>query len=358
MVGGGTAGHILPLLLLAARLQRKGAEIFLLHSGSQQDRALLHHHPYARGLNLRSLIVPAGKWRRYFDFRNLWDLLVNLVGFFYVFFLLLTLRPQVVLSKGGYVGFLPGLAAYCLRIPLFLHESDSVLGLSNRLLAYLAQKIFVAFPLETYRSLPPAIRRKLISTGLPVSDVLRQATPLRRYAATPTILITGGSQGARQINDLISGILPQLLNKYRLFHLSGKLDYPELKERREKLPAVLRDNYELHSFKPLQTLLRQADLVISRAGATTIFELAAAGKPVILIPLPGSANRHQEKNAHQLAKRGAALVLTGRKLSPPALLDTIRRLMTREAARTKLAQKIKALDNPQAIETISRFLLN
>ena len=250
-----------------------------------------------------------------------------------------------------------GLAAFFLRIPIVLHESDSVMGQANRFLSRFAKKIAVSFPLNTYRSLSPLLRHKLIYTGLPISNEFRTISPFRHHATPPALLVTGGSQGARQINNLIVGVLPKLLNKYRLIHLSGELDYPHLAEIRHQLPKALQESYELYPFKPLSEALPQADLVVSRAGATTLFELAAAGKPAILIPLPHSANHHQEKNAQFFADHKAALLLRGRETTPSKLLSLIQRLLKGNQERRALSHQIKTLDQREAVKKLTQLVL-
>jgi len=281
--------------------------------------------------------------------------LLTLAGFFVALYHLNRFRPDAVLIKGGFLGVPVGLAASLLDIPVFLHESDSIMGQANRFLARFAQKIFVAFPPIAYHSLPSAIRRKLIYTGLPIGGAFRKATSLRHYAATPTILITGGSQGARQINNLIAELLLQILPRYKVIHLSGALDYPSLRKAREKLPLSLKKNYELHAFRPFLRFIHSADLVISRAGATTLFELAAAGKPAIVIPLPGSANNHQLRNAKIFAAR-RAIGLLGRPVSAQKLLAKIDDLFAHPAQRKSLSNNIRRLDNPQAVKKMIREL--
>jgi UDP-N-acetylglucosamine--N-acetylmuramyl-(pentapeptide) pyrophosphoryl-undecaprenol N-acetylglucosamine transferase len=239
------------------------------------------------------------------------------------------------------------------------------MGAANRFLAKFAKKIFVAFPLDAYKSLPSAIRAKLVYTGLPVGSEFRlpasrhQSKTLRSLGegGPPAILITGGSQGAHQINELIKQILLKLLNKYHLIHLSGELDYPELDAIRQALPAKLREDYELYPFTPMAEVIHRSDLVVSRAGAV-IFEMAAAEKTMVLIPLQGSANNHQYQNAKYFADRGAAVFLKDKKIKSQQLLDVINALMASSKRRSKLAERARQFDQEEAAGRIASFLLN
>jgi len=342
------------VLPIAASLKEKDPAVEILFIGSQKPKE--REWVRERGVSFRPL--PAGKWRRYFDLRNISDLFLTFIGFLVSSFLLLTFKPDIIFIKGGYVGVPVGLAAKVFGVPYVLHESDAVLGAANRFLASKARAICTAFPLEVYHGLPAQIRRKLVYTGLPVRQKFFHPPTSKPSIAQPLLLIMGGSQGAHQINNLVRAILPRLLEKFKVVHQAGKMDFLSLDNYRKNLPKDLIGNYELYDFKPhIDEDMKRAALVVSRAGATSIFELATAGKPAILIPLPGSANSHQERNAQILLERGAAEVLTKGQVNSQELLKIIENLLADKVRREKLSRNISRLARFDAASKIAGLLL-
>lgn len=352
---------MLPVLPIVASLKGKNSKVEILFLGSPK----LQERRWVEETGTAFHAIFAGKWRRYFDLRNISDLFLTFIGFLASSFYLLTFKPDIVFIKGGYVGVPVGLVAKLFGVPYILHESDSVMGAANRLLAGGARALCTAFPVEVYRDLSPSIRSKLIYLGLPVRQEFTQGLKVSKPASSEaeksqrlTLLVMGGSQGARQINGLIKEILPELLGKFRVIHQAGRLDFSSLDSYRRDLPENLFKNYELYDFKPqIVGDIKKADLVVSRAGATAIFELATLKKPTIFIPLPGSANDHQYKNAKVLAGKGAARLLAGDDANPRKLLTTIKNLFANRAERKKLSQNIKQFARFDAAEKIATLLL-
>lgn len=356
LVGGGTSGHVLPALSVARAILSGEPKAQLLYLGSLRgnDRKLVTE------AGIKFIGIPAGKWRRYFDLRNLGDVLVTLVGFVTSLFTIIFFWPDRVFIKGGYVGVPVGLAAGLLRRPLVLHESDTVMGAANRVLAPLARKICVSFPIEAYGG-NKRISRKLLFTGVPVNEVFYDKTigklviPLTDKK--PLLLVTGGSQGAHAINQLIHGSLPQLLRDYQVVHQTGALDYAAAQSWKES-SGVSRDYYPV-DFLPntqIASLVKRASVIVSRSGATAIAEMAAVGRAAILIPLPGSANDHQYHNAKYLSDKGAAVLLPQAEATPEVLLERIERVVRSDMGK-RLAFNIRELAKPDAAERIAGELL-
>ena len=310
-----------------------------------------------REAGFRFLAIPAGKWRRYFDLRNLLDIFITIAGFFSAFVAIVTFWPDKVFIKGGYVGMPVGLAAWILRRSIIIHESDSVMGMANRVLFRFAKHVCVSFPVDAY---PPELEDKLIYTGVPINELFysRETGSLNMELIEdrPLVLIVGGSQGARAINNIVKNILPQLLEKYQVVHLSGNLDYDSLKDLSERIGDK---NYHLVDSLPntqMASLMKKATMIISRAGATAISEIAAVEKPAILIPLRGSANNHQQCNAKYLAEKEAVLTVDQDKVDIDELLEAIQKIINSDLGK-RLAFNIATFAKPNATQKITELLL-
>lgn len=310
-----------------------------------------------REAGFRFLAIPAGKWRRYFDFRNLLDIFITIAGFFSAFVTIITFWPDKVFIKGGYVGVPVGLAAWILRRPIIIHESDSVMGMANRVLFRFAEQVFVSFPIDAYL---PELKDKLIYTGVPINELFYSKEVgdlnIELVEDKPLVLIVGGSQGARAINNIVKSILPQLLEKYQVVHLSGNLDYDSLKELSERIGDK---NYHLVNSLPntqMASLMKKATMIISRAGATAISEIAAVEKPAILIPLKGSANNHQYRNAEYLAKKEAVLMVSQDKVDAEELLKAIQKMINSDLGK-RLAFNMATFAKSDATHKITELLL-
>lgn len=271
-------------------------------------------------------------------------------------------KPEVVFLKGGYVSLPVGIAARMLGIPYVIHESDLSPGLANRILSRWAEKIAVGFPIKQYRNWPV---EKLVFTGNPVRpEILRgdrkaglMAFDLRDDL--PVILVTGGSQGAAQINDIVVAALPELLERYQVIHQTGEGEYERLQfalSRREKLKYS--DRYRPAPFilKEMPGVLAAADLVIGRAGAGTIAESAVLGKPTILIPNTEMAG-HQVENAKVLARAGAARVINGDRLRPALLVGEIRRILDEPEEQGRLSRAIGQFGRTDAARVLAETIL-
>lgn len=314
LTGGGTAGHVMPHLAMLPLY--KGLDWELIYIGSSGIEKDL-----ARDAGLTYYTIQTGKLRRYFSLENFFDIFRLIVGVLQSFQLLLKLKPDLVFSKGGFVSVPVAFAAWVLRIPVVSHESDLTPGLANRLIEPFCSIIFHAFP-ETARYLKA--KRKL-QAGIPVRDVLFRGDAQAgralcgfQEADRKTILVMGGSLGAERINLCLQEILPNLVSSYNVVHLTGK----------GKQLAFTHERYKAFEYVSggLENIFACADLVVSRAGANSLFELKALRKPMLLIPLEIGSRGDQVHNAKSFEKMGWAQVLSEKELSPESLEAAIRKL--------------------------------
>lgn len=341
VTGGGSGGHVMPLEAVVEELKIHHYEMLYVGSGIPLEKEM------AARQSLAYQAVFSGKYRRYFSWHNLIDPFKILIGFFQSLVIILSFKPNVVFAKGGYVTLPVVLAAWVLAKPIIIHESDAVMGSANRWGSKLARKICVGFPVEYYHGVP---LDKIIYTGNPVRKQFNNLAMKQFSNKTqlPTILITGGSQGARFINQIIAAISPKLTEKYHIIHISGKNDYGWLVKNKWS-------NYELYDFtNKIPELMKKADLVISRAGANAIAELANLAKPSILIPLPSAASNHQNANTTILEKNNAAVVLRENSLTAESLLDIINLLLSDKKMLADLSTQIKKFVQPESASTIAQ----
>ena len=300
LTGGGTAGHVTPHLALLPELKALGFEVHYAgqKQGIERDIIVPLGLPY-HGLN-------AGKLRRYFDLKNVTDLFRIGQGFLQALFLMRKLRPQLVFSKGGFVTCPVVWAAWLNRVPVIIHESDLTPGLANRLSIPFAKQVCYSFP-ETEQHLPVG---KGTHTGIPIRPALLQgeAETGKKLCGfndnKPVLLFTGGSLGAGAINQALRAALADLLAQFNICHLCGQ---GNLEDDLNNKPGYKQFAYVDAEYAHL---LAMADLVVSRAGATTLFELLALQKPNLLIPLPLHASRgDQILNAESFQKQGFSQAL-------------------------------------------------
>lgn len=251
-------------------------------------------------------------------------------GFGQAFLFIWRLRPHLLMSFGGYLAVPTALAARLLGIPVLTHEQTLSPGLANRLVALMAKKVFITWP-ETRRFFP---KKKVVFTGNPLRPCLFRVETSLEFPgprrSRPTLYITGGKQGAHFFNEIVKEALPELLKSYNVIHQCGSAslfnDFARLQGVREKLPENRKDGYLLREYfgeREIGAVYAAASLVISRAGANTICELFALGKPALLIPLPYSSGQEQEKNAQKIAAAGLAEVLPQSQLTPSTLLQKV-----------------------------------
>ncbi len=334
IAGGGTGGHVTPVLATISALRARGvAPLELLWIGS--SGGIEGRMAAEQGIPFRA--IQAGKLRRYLSLENLIDFGRIPVGAAQALALLRRFRPEVIFSTGGFVSVPTVAAGWLLRRPILTHEQTAQFGLANRINLRFAT--VVALPYEASRAFVPPTKKRVVVTGNPVRDELLHGDPIEgaRLLALdptlPTVYITGGALGSQAINEAVAAILPRLLAHYQVIHSRGtQPDAPtldDLQARVAGLPTTARERYVVREFigPELPHIYALAALVVGRAGAGTVAELAALGKPAILIPLPGTGGDEQTKNAHLLADVGGALLLPEADLTPGRLLAAITELL-------------------------------
>lgn len=353
LTGSSTGGHFYPLIAVAQALREHAREerivkLELTLMGARSlDPALLAEH------DIKFQEIPAGKLRRYFSLATLGDTFRTLHGIVKALFFFTMRPPDAVFAKGGYDTFPVLVASRLFRIPVMIHESDAVPGMVNRWAAPFAARVAVAFP-AAGAFFP---KEKTAVVGNPIrKSVLGgsrdEALAFFHFRSdVPTVLILGGSQGARPLNDALIPILAEALEHVQIIHQSGSNLYPEVKAEAEVVleKSAVRARYHLFPFLKageLRHAARAADIVAARAGSM-LFEIAAWQIPSILIPLPHAAQDHQRENAYQYARSGAAEVLEEANLKPNLLLAEIRQLLGDKDRMQEMrvaAQKFARLD--------------
>jgi len=274
------------------------------------------------------------------------------------------LKPDVVFVKGGYVGLPVGMAARRLKLPLIIHESDTVMGLTNRLLAPSARIVATGFPVDHFQNVKT--NAQIIPTGNPIrQELLRgdRARGLRHFGFAgdrPTLLFIGGSQGAHAINEALFESLPNLVENYNILHQTGEKDIDAAMFRRQRLAKDHHDRYVPQAFfqSELADAYALADIVITRCGANVLAELAALKKATLLIPLPTSANNHQLHNARFLLQRGAARIIEQKTLTPLALRAAIDRLAESDSDRRYLGAALHRLARVDAADRLAELVIS
>jgi len=360
---GGSGGHFYPIIAVAEAIgdmvrEKKLLEPTLYYAAPD---------PYDKELLLANNIIfvptAAGKMRRYFSVLNIFDWFVTGWGVMRSVLRIFFIYPDVVFGKGGYASFPMLLAAKLFRIPVVIHESDSVPGRVNLWAGKFAAKIAVSYP-EAAEFFP---KEKVAWTGNPIRK--SALLPLREGAHEflqlthdlPIILILGGSQGSQIINEMVLAALPKLVEKYQVVHQTGEANFKEVLGR-SKVALVNSPHSERYkAFGYLGELATRmsagaANIVVSRAGST-IFEIAAWGIPSILIPLEGAASDHQTKNAFSYARSGAGVVIEQNNLTPGLLVAEIDRIVTNPETVRAMSEKARGFARVDASHAIATALI-
>lgn len=360
LAGGGTGGHIFPLIPVAKELRAQlGENTELLYFGpaGELEKKIISE------AGIASIRILSGKWRRYFDLRNVSDVFRNIAGFFQSLYYLYVHMPDAVFSKGAYAAVPVVFAAWVYRIPILTQDSDATPGVANRIMGKFADRIAVAYP-SAMKFFEPS---RVAITGNPIREglLLGNADRARERFGCPqgkqAILILGGSLGSQAMNRAIVRILPRLLERFFVIHQTGQSNHNETRERLEE--HALGDMAGKLHMAPffdtgeLSDAFALADLIISRAGANTISEIAAVGKPAILIPLPSAANDEQRMNAYEIARVGGALVLEENNLGENLLAGKIEELMDDTALREKMASSFRVFYHADASARIAESLV-
>ncbi len=372
VTGGGTGGHTYPALTavrtLQARLGATGRALDVLWVGTPDGLEAR----VAASEGIAFATVATGKVRRssnplkLVSPANVKDMGKVPLGVAQARSIVSDFRPDVVLATGGYVAVPVGLAAKMCRRPLVVHEQTVRLGLANRGLARAATRIALSSE-ATLQLLSESTRKAAVVTGNPVRPEVLSGHAEKALAALgqsfdrrlPTVYVTGGAQGSRQINTLVSGILPWLLARANVIHQCGQANLTELQEKATALPGDRVGRYLLTDFvgPELPDVLALADVVISRSGAGTIAELTALGKASVLIPLASSAGNEQTHNARHLHEAGATVALLD-ETTPQALQEAVEPLLADPARREDVARRAREQGRPDAADRLVDVLLS
>jgi UDP-N-acetylglucosamine--N-acetylmuramyl-(pentapeptide) pyrophosphoryl-undecaprenol N-acetylglucosamine transferase len=345
LTGGGTAGHVTPNLAIIPKLKEKGYDIEYIGTKEGMEREIIS------GTDIPYHIISAGKLRRYFSVKNFTDPFKIFAGFLKAEHILKTIKPAAVFSKGGYVGVPVVMAAHRLGIPVVLHESDYTPGLANRICIPRASKVCVAFE-TTLKHVPEG---KGVYTGLPIREELLHGDKQKGLefcgfsGKKPVLLIMGGSLGAKAINDVLDKILPELVKTFDIVHIRGKqnLSY-------DMLPV----GYKQFEYvgKQLADIYAATDIMLSRAGATAVFEILALSIPALLIPLPKTSSRgDQLQNADYFAEKRFSIVLEQERMTEESLLSGINELYCK---REKLRGTMMAKEAASAADNVVKVIID
>ncbi|NLV91756.1 MAG: undecaprenyldiphospho-muramoylpentapeptide beta-N-acetylglucosaminyltransferase [Firmicutes bacterium] len=341
--GGGTAGHVTANIALIPRFLKDGWSVVYIGSKNGIEKQLIE----AKGW--RYIGIDSGKLRRYFDLKNFSDPFRVLKGSIQAYRIIRREKPNVLFSKGGFVSVPVVLGAWLNKVPVIIHESDLTPGLANRLSMPFAKFICTTFP-ESEEHLPAD---KVRYVGAIVREEIKSGNATKGKAfcnfpdSRPILLVMGGSQGARRINETVRASLASLTQRFSIVHLCGKGNTD---------PKVSSPHYRQYEYlsEELPDVLAAADLVVSRAGSNSIFEFLYLRKPMLLIPLPKEQSRgDQILNARSFAKSGLCQVLDESKMTEDTLIAAIDEVF---ANRRDIIANMRRIDQGDAITKVVRLI--
>lgn len=357
--GGGSGGHFYPIIAVAEKLNKMierekiaNVELYYMSTEPYNERLLYDN-------KIKFIQITAGKMRAYFSIQNFFDLWKTAWGVLKAIFQIFALYPDVVFGKGGFPSFPVLFSARLFRIPVIIHESDSVPGRVNAWAGKFAQKIAISY--ADAGQFFPSGRTAL--TGNPIrEEVLRPSgkdafKELGLDPNVPVLLVLGGSNGARTINSQFETLAVKLVEKYQIIHQTGEANVEEV---RTNVNGLLGGNknasrYHIYGYMNGDTMKLSSEVatvVVSRAGSA-IFEIASWGIPAILIPIANHVGDHQRKNAFAYARAGGAIVIEEANLGPNILMSEIEQLMLDEHKRAKMKDSAKVFARTDASELIA-----
>ena len=357
--GGGTGGHVYPALAVAQQLQQHyNADILYLGSDDGLETRLVP----AAGLRLEA--IQAGKLQRFVSWSTVKGVVRIPVGMAQAVKIVRAFRPDVAFTSGGYVAVPAGLASRITNTPLLMHQQDVSPNLSNKLLAPLATRISVAFA-DSLRYFPA---QKTVQLGNPIRQAILDVRSISSQQArkelglasdVPLMLVTGGSQGARHLNQNVCRALPELLKQCQVLHISGNSLFNETRELAEQTLADVesetRQRYRLEPYmdEEMPLALQAADIVLCRSGASSLSELAVLGKPGLLVPLPPAiGGSPQETNAAMFQREQAGEVILNNLLKPELIIERVTYILSQPARLQAMSEAASKLAKPNATEEI------
>jgi len=361
--GGGTGGHFFPIVAVARELKRIAEEEQII------DLELYYMGPddfgqeIIAGEDIFFFKVDTGKMRRYASILNFLDVFKTFFGIINGIWKIFLIMPDVIFSKGGYGAVPAVIGAIIFHIPLIIHESDSIPGNVNKFSGRFATRIGIAFP-SAAQFFP---KEKTALVGIPIRKRILGGNPVQAkeslsiFSDLPVVGVIGASQGSQKINEALLGVLKELTEEFEIIHQTGEKNFTGVKgEASIVLEFAHKERYHPIGFLDEQTMREfyaASDLIISRAGASSIFEIAAWAKPAILVPLLNSAQEHQIKNAYDYAATGAAEIVEEANLSPHILLGEIKRLTQNKDMVRRMGEAAQRFSRIDAAEIIARELL-
>ena len=377
ITGGGSGGHTFPLIAVyrelkkMAEIQKVSLEVIYIGP----DDFTLPYILKEEGIKVKTITV--GKLRGSSNFiKSILGFFKIIGGIFQSLFQIYALMPDVIFSKGGYGSFPVVFWGILFFIPTYAHESDAVPGLVNHMVGRFCKKVFISFDYtKKYFS-----SKKTLLTGNPIrSDLFDQTLNKKDVKKLldldekkPVVTIIGGSQGSRHINDFILDILPKIIKDVEVIHQTGKINYEKVKREADVVfQEIIGDKEQQKYYHPLsffeetatpsisslKDIFAVSDLIIARAGSGLIFEIAASGKPSILIPLPWASRGHQKRNAYEYAKNEATVVIEEGNLKPNVFSDLIIQIVSDKKKKEKMSQAALEFAKPKAAHDIAQHLL-
>jgi len=355
LVGGGSGGPLTPLLAVREAILKKRPQTrFLYFGGESPPEARL-----LKGMDVSAFKIPAGKWRRYLSFKNFFDIFLVLAGFIKSLLILIKHRPDAIFSAGSYVAVPVAYAAKILGIRVIIHQQDVIPTFSNRLISPIADKITASIPksLKDFNAqsglFKPRKSEKTAFTGNPVREAVlsgvksRAITEFGLSPDLPTLLVLGGGIGAKSLNQLIRKSLSELTKTFQIIHVTGSGHTENFNNYPNYHPwDFLGDNFP--------DAFAAADLIVSRAGFSTISEIIACEKISILVAIPHS---QQEANALYLFNKGAAIAYPQNTLSPKFLSDSLRKLLFDERTRNQMKKNLRKLKTKGASAAVADIII-
>ncbi len=360
--GGGSGGHFFPIIAIVRAIKDVAEEERIL------DTQFFYIGPETEGedsLEKEGVVVShisAGKIRKHATLYNIMDFFKMATGVLRAFWKLFILMPDVVFSKGGYGSFPTLFVSRIYRLPVIIHESDIIPGRVNQWSAKFASKIAVAFE-RTAEYFP---KDKTAVTGNPVRKRLlggnlnEAKEEFKAFSGKPVILVLGGSQGSQILNNTVLSILKEFLYKYEVIHQAGTKNFEDAMLQAKVILNNKFDDYHLYPFLnegEMRNSFLLADIVVSRAGAGAIFEIAAWGKPAILVPLKNAAQDHQRENAYEYGRAGAAVIIEEANLTPHLLLHEIDTILADKGRMEKMRAAAQRFARIDGTEVIAREIL-
>lgn len=369
LTGGGSGGHVFPLIAVAKELEKLAVSsnsLLELHYMGPSDS----YGDIFSAYKIKTSYIVSAKIRRYISFANIIDIPKFFYSILQASWKMFFIMPDVVFSKGGPGALSVVIAAWFYRIPVIIHESDSAPGLTNLISRLFAKRVAVSFEGATKFFKPQItaltgnpVRSELVGARL---DPKAAKEALALMPEEPLIAIIGGSQGSQRINEFILANLKFFLKEGAVIHQTGPANIKDVESLSHaavlSLPIELEKKHPYRaqgmlSTKDMALVLSAADVVISRAGSGSIFELAAFEKPSILVPLAEAANDHQRQNAYEYSTTGAAIVIEEENLLPGIFMRHIREILSDPAVKERMSRAAGAFYKPQAAAVIAQEVL-